>query len=76
MDVARVSHYYREANRVADILANVGVSHPQQGCVIYDNISVLPRLARGEVRLDKLSMTSVRRIIGDEEQAGRVGDTL
>ena len=27
--VARVSHCYRETNRVADILANVGVSHPQ-----------------------------------------------
>ena len=27
--VARVSHCYRETNRVAGILANVGVSHPQ-----------------------------------------------
>ena len=68
MDVARVSHCYREANRVADILVNVGVSHPQQGCAIYDNISVIPKLAKGEIRLDKLGMSSVRRIEGDAMQ--------
>ena len=53
---------------MADILANVGVSHPQQGCVMYDDISVFPKLAKGEIRLDKLGMSSVRRIEGDAMQ--------
>ena len=74
--VVSVCHCYREANRVADILANVGVSHPQQACIMYDSTSIIPKLAKGEIRLDKLGMSSVRRIVREAEQPDRVGDIL
>ena len=61
---------------MADILANVGVSHPQQVCIVYDITSIIPKLVKGEIRLDKLGMSSVRRIVREEEQPDRVGDIL
>ncbi|XP_071902237.1 uncharacterized protein [Coffea arabica] len=72
----RVSHCYREANRVADILANVGVSHPQQGYIMYDSTSIISKLAKGEIRLDKLGMSSVRRIVREVERSDRVRDSV
>ena len=59
---ARFVHCYREANKVADILSNVGVSHPQQLVRVYDSELGLPVLARGEVRLNRLGLPSIRRV--------------
>ena len=75
-DVARISHCFRAANRVADILANVGVSHQHQPCVIYEHIHTFPKLARGEVRLDRLGMSSVRRIRGASVPVRHGGEIL
>ena len=46
-DVTRVSHCFREANRVANILANEGVYHQQHACTVYEHIHSYPKLARG-----------------------------
>ncbi|XP_027166413.1 uncharacterized protein LOC113766418 [Coffea eugenioides] len=59
---ARFVHCYREANKVADILSNVGVSHSQQLVRVYDSELDLPVLARGEVRLNRLGLPSIRRV--------------
>ena len=56
-----VSHCFREANRVADILANVGIYHQQHACIVYEHINSFPKLARGESRLDRLGMSAIRR---------------
>ena len=72
-DSSRFSHCFREANSVADILANVGVTHHQHTCIIYDHLSMFPKLARGEIRLDRLSMSSVRRIKREEKAVVCVG---
>ena len=42
-DVARFSHCYREANRVADSLANVGASSHNRNVTIYDEFNAIPR---------------------------------
>ena len=54
------SHCFREANTVADILANEGLLHPLDPIRVYDQPSRLPQLARGAVRLDKLGLPSLR----------------
>nr|XP_027122188.1 uncharacterized protein LOC113739143 [Coffea arabica] len=46
---ARFVHCYREANKVADILSNVGISHSQQLVRVYDSELGLPVLARGRL---------------------------
>ncbi|XP_027156245.1 uncharacterized protein LOC113757028 [Coffea eugenioides] len=61
-DPAHLSHCYREANTVADALSNVGTSHPHQQVKIYDSFTMLPRVARGAIFLDKLGLPSVRKI--------------
>ena len=61
-DPVRFSHCYREANKVADTLANVGITHPEQQVKIYEYFHMLPRQARGEVRLDRIGMPSVRKV--------------
>nr|XP_027124272.1 uncharacterized protein LOC113740964 [Coffea arabica] len=57
----QVTHCYREANRVADCLANVGVVAGGLGVTVYDQFSAMPGLVRGEVRLDRAGIPSVRR---------------
>ncbi|XP_071917209.1 uncharacterized protein [Coffea arabica] len=61
-DSDRFLHYYREANTVADALSNVAVSHPEQQLKIYKAFNSFPRLARGAIRLDRLGMSSIRKI--------------
>ncbi|XP_071918841.1 uncharacterized protein [Coffea arabica] len=61
-DPARFSHCFREVNKVADVLSNVGISHPEQQVKVYDGFHMLPRLARGAIRLDRIGMPSVRKI--------------
>ncbi|XP_071916279.1 uncharacterized protein [Coffea arabica] len=56
------SHCFREANKVADILANVGVAHPHQTVKIYEHWSEWPRMARGGIGLDSIGLPSVRRV--------------
>ena len=58
----RFEHCYREANKVADILSNVGVSHPQELVRVYFTEHALPSVARGECRLNRLGVPSVRRV--------------
>ena len=58
---ARFEHYYREAKRVADRLANVGVSDRNHNVSVYVQFSEIPRLARGEIHIDRFGMPSIRR---------------
>ncbi|XP_027120509.2 uncharacterized protein [Coffea arabica] len=60
-DAGQVSHCYREANRVADRLANVGVTRQIQSIITYENFDELPALARGEIRCDRIGIPSIRR---------------
>nr|XP_027109379.1 uncharacterized protein LOC113729259 [Coffea arabica] len=62
VDGTRFEHCYREANKVADILANVGVSHPQELVRVYCTERTLPSVARGECRMNRLGVPSVRRV--------------
>ena len=59
-DPSRFSHCFREANKVADALANVGVAHPHQAVQLYEHWSDWPRLARGGVSLDSMGFPSLR----------------
>ena len=59
-DVARLSHCYREANRLADSLAKVSASNNNQNVTIYDEFNAIPRQTRGEIRIDRLDMPSLR----------------
>ena len=59
-DPGLFSHCFREANKVADILANEGLLHPQVPVTVYDQAHNLPQLAKGEVRMDKLGFPSIR----------------
>nr|XP_027066533.1 uncharacterized protein LOC113692333 [Coffea arabica] len=61
-DPSRFSHCFREANKVADALANVGVAHPHQAVQLYEHWSDWPRLARGGVRLDSIGVPSFRMV--------------
>ena len=60
-DASRFSHCFRESNKVADILSNVGVFHPQDDVRVYDSLHMIPLLARGEIRLNRLGVSSIRR---------------
>nr|XP_027067822.1 uncharacterized protein LOC113693489 [Coffea arabica] len=60
-DAGQVSHCYREANRVADRLANVGVTRQIQSIITYENFDELPALVRGEIRCDRIGVPSIRR---------------
>ena len=60
-DAAGFEHCYREANKVADRLANVGASTRNRTMSIYDQFSAIPRLARGKICIDRLGMPSIRR---------------
>ena len=53
-------HCYRQANKVADILANVRCTLSDSIC-LYEHLSSLPGIAMGEYRLDKLAYPSIRR---------------
>ncbi|XP_027118706.2 uncharacterized protein [Coffea arabica] len=61
-DSPRVAHCYREANKVADILSNVGVSHPGHQVRVYEHVGLIPQLVRGALRLDRLGLPSVRKV--------------
>ncbi|XP_071909537.1 uncharacterized protein [Coffea arabica] len=61
-DPSRFSHYFREANKIADALANVGVAHPHQDVQLYEHWSDWPRLARGGVSLDSMGVPSFRMV--------------
>nr|XP_027099065.1 uncharacterized protein LOC113718354 [Coffea arabica] len=61
-DPHRFSHCYREANKVADALSNVGVSHPEHQVKLYESFNTFPTMARGAIRLDRLGMPSIRKI--------------
>ncbi|XP_071909825.1 uncharacterized protein [Coffea arabica] len=61
-DPSRFSHCFREANKVADALANVGVAHPHQDVQLYEHWSDWPRLARGGVSLDSMGVPSFRMV--------------
>ncbi|XP_071902759.1 uncharacterized protein [Coffea arabica] len=60
-DPDRFSHCYREANKVADALSNVGVLHPEHQIKFYEAFSSFPTMARGALRLDRLGMPSIRK---------------
>ncbi|XP_027170023.1 uncharacterized protein LOC113769901 [Coffea eugenioides] len=57
-----VSYCVREANKVADALANVGDTHIQDSLRIYDSFQAIPVLARGELRLDQWRLPAIRRV--------------
>ncbi|XP_071939035.1 uncharacterized protein [Coffea arabica] len=61
-DPSRFSHCFREANKVADALANVGVAHPHQVVQLYEHWSDCPRLARGGVSLYSMGFPSLRTV--------------
>lgn len=56
-----VTHCYREGNMVADALAKVGAA--EKGSRIYEEAGEMPRLARGQLRLDKLGVPQIRRSV-------------
>ena len=60
---SRILHCYRQANQVADILANTGCQLARDD--IYLASSDLPRLARGALVLDRLGMPSLRQVMRD-----------
>ena len=60
-DPDRFSHCYREANKVADALSNVGVFHPEHQVKLYEAFNSFPTMARGAIRLDRLGMPSIRK---------------
>ena len=57
----RILHCYRQANQVADALANTGCQLARDD--IYVVASDLPRLARGALFLDRLGVPSLRRVV-------------
>ena len=57
-----IVHCYREANKVADVLSNVGWANQTQGVRVYESFAGLPFLARGAYRLDRLAFPSFPRI--------------
>ena len=58
-----ISHCYREANSPADCLANYGVDSTARQ--VFNAFSDLPRLVRGNIRMDKLGFpTFCRRVVG------------
>nr|XP_027097552.1 uncharacterized protein LOC113717098 [Coffea arabica] len=61
-DPSRFSHCFREANKVADALANIEVAHPHQAVQLYEHWSDWPQLARGGVSLDSMWVPSLRTV--------------
>lgn len=57
---AQINHCFREANCPADRLSNVGVL--QKSDVVYESFAALPRMVRGDVKMDRLGFPSFRRI--------------
>lgn len=57
--IREISHYFREANKPADRLANVGVDSGINST--YGLFSDLPHLVRGDITLDRLGIPSLRR---------------
>ncbi|XP_071939025.1 uncharacterized protein [Coffea arabica] len=57
----RIFHCYRQANQVADILANSGCQQARDD--IYLAASDLPCLARGALFLDRLGVPSLRQVV-------------
>nr|XP_027127799.1 uncharacterized protein LOC113743944 [Coffea arabica] len=57
--VVSITHYFREANQVADILSNVGCDDGYDRT--YYHLSELPSHARGAFRLDRLGLPSLRK---------------
>ncbi|XP_027077018.2 uncharacterized protein [Coffea arabica] len=55
-----VHHCYRQANQVADILANEGCRYDREE--IYLEASALPQLARGVFHLDRLGVAFIHQI--------------
>ena len=53
-----VQHQFREANAVADCLANVGISKQQS--LVFGSFQDLPRLARGSVVMEKANLPYIR----------------
>ena len=58
----RIVHCYREANKVTDVLSNMGWADQAQGVRVYESFAGLPFLARGAYRLDQLAFPSFHRI--------------
>ncbi|XP_071921779.1 uncharacterized protein [Coffea arabica] len=56
----KVQHCFREANRIADILAKEGCNKSMDEISIFGRTEDLPRLVRGEYRLDRMSYPSFR----------------
>ena len=54
-----ITHCYREANKAADYLVNLGANSEQDG--IFDDFRALPGPARGEVTMDRLGFPNFRR---------------
>lgn len=46
-----ITHCFREAIKPADRLANFGADSPSDS--FFDNVAMLPRMARGDIRLEK-----------------------
>ena len=56
----RIHHYFRQANQVADILANEGYRQGRKE--IYLAASALPQLVRGAFHLDRIGVVSIRQL--------------
>ncbi|XP_027065411.1 uncharacterized protein [Coffea arabica] len=54
-----ISHCFLEANKPADRLAKLGADFGES--VVYDSVLDLPRMARGDVTLDRWASPSFRR---------------
>ena len=50
--IREILHCFREANKPADRLSNVGVD--SEVTLTYESFSELPRLVRGDITLDRL----------------------
>ena len=57
--IRKISHCFREANKPADRLSNVGVDSGITST--YEAFGELPRLVRGDLTLDWLGLPGVRR---------------
>ena len=55
-----VSHCFREANKPADRLANIGVDSSSSST--YESFCDLPALVRGDLTLDRVGLPSFRRV--------------
>ena len=55
-----VTHCFREVNRVADRLSNVGADSGSDR--VYETLALLPLLVRGDCQMDAWGMPMVRRV--------------